>query len=257
MNRSVVIDCFPESAAKYKSGYAVVAIDVIRATTMAITAVASGWRCFPVSALDTAMSLARKLENPILAGELGGDMPDRFDMNNSPVELSARTDFDRPLVLLSSSGTQLICEAGQCEAAYLACFRNSTATVRHLAGRHPRVAVIGAGSRGEFREEDQICCAWIAAGLIEYGYRPEDANTQEIVSLWKGAPAAACLPSRSVAYLRRSRQLKDLDFILAHLDDLDEAFPFRNGEVGMIPVTEAIPMEAAHRQRAAPEVRAA
>ena len=28
-----------------------------------------------------------------------------------------------------------------------------------------RVAVIGAGSKGEFREEDQICCAWIAAGL--------------------------------------------------------------------------------------------
>jgi hypothetical protein len=35
MSRSVVIDCFPESAAAYKEGFAVVAIDVIRATTTA------------------------------------------------------------------------------------------------------------------------------------------------------------------------------------------------------------------------------
>ena len=33
--RSVVIDCLPDSVRRYREGYAIVAIDVIRATTVA------------------------------------------------------------------------------------------------------------------------------------------------------------------------------------------------------------------------------
>jgi len=114
MRQSVIIDCFPESAARYRKGYAVVAIDVIRATTMAISAVAAGWRCYAVPTLEAARSLHRELDNAVLAGEVGGNMPEGFNMNNSPVELARRTDSHRPLILLSSSGTQLIREAGRC-----------------------------------------------------------------------------------------------------------------------------------------------
>ena len=41
MEKTFVIDSFPESALQYREGWAVVAVDVIRATTMAITAAAS------------------------------------------------------------------------------------------------------------------------------------------------------------------------------------------------------------------------
>jgi 2-phosphosulfolactate phosphatase len=244
VRKSVVVDCFPESAARYRDGYAVVAIDVIRSTTMAISAAAAGRRCFPVPTLEAAHALARKLDNPILAGELAGDVPDGFEMNNSPVDLAARKDIHRPLILLSSSGSQLIWEAGQCESAYLACFRNSTALTNYLAGRHRRIAVIGAGSRGEFREEDQICCAWIAGGLMSRGYEPQDEKTAEIAGRWRNAPLSACLPSNSVRYLRKTGQLKDLDFIFAHLDDLDSTFVLRNGEVDLIPAIPEIAIEA-------------
>ena len=238
MRQSVIIDCFPESAARYRTGYAVVAIDVIRATTMAISAVAAGWRCYAVPSLEAARSLHRKLENAVLAGELGGDMPARFDMNNSPVELAVRADSHRPLILLSSSGTQLIHEAGRCEAAYLACLRNYTAIAKYLAGRHQRIALIGAGSRGEFREEDEMCCAWIAEGLMRHGYQAEDTPTRERVNRWKDAPAAACFVGHSVDYLRRTGQLGDLDFILAHLDDLNAIFTLREGQIAMMPAAK-------------------
>jgi 2-phosphosulfolactate phosphatase len=244
MRKSVIIDCFPESAARYRKGYAVVAIDVIRATTMAISAVAAGWRCYAVPTLEAALSLHRKLGDAVLAGELRGDVPAGFDMNNSPVELAARTDRHRPLVLLSSSGTQLIHEAARCEAAYLACLRNYTTMTEYLAGRHPRVAVIGAGSRGEFREEDEMCCAWIAGGLVRHGYQAENATTGDLVNRWKDAPAAACLASHSVEYLRRTGQIKDLDFILTHLDDLNAIFGIREGQITMKPAAKTIPVQA-------------
>jgi len=252
MRQSVIIDCFPESTARYRKGYAVVAIDVIRATTMAISAVAAGWRCYVVPTLEAARSLQRKLGNAVLAGELGGEVPTGFDMNNSPVELTARTDSHRPLILLSSSGTHLIHRAGRCEAAYLACLRNYTALTENLAGRYHRIALIGAGSRGEFREEDEMCCAWIAERLMRHGYQAENAATKERVNRWKDAPAATCFEGHSVDYLRRTGQLKDLDFILAHVDDLNAIFGFREGYVTMMPAEREPPIQAVLKHPTAP-----
>ena len=51
---------------------------------------------------------------------------------------------------------------------------------------------------------------------------------------WRDALPSACLCSRSVDFLRRTGQLTDLDFILAHIDDLQEVFEVRDGEVKMI-----------------------
>jgi len=83
VTKEVVIDCFPESVENYRRGYAIVAVDIIRATTTAITGVALGRRCYPTPTLEAAVPLAAKLTNPLLVGELGGSMPYGFDMNNS------------------------------------------------------------------------------------------------------------------------------------------------------------------------------
>jgi 2-phosphosulfolactate phosphatase len=234
---TVVIDCFPDSVRAYREGYAVVAVDVIRATTTAVTAVHTGRRCFPVATLDEAFERAARLEQPLLVGELGGNMPFGFDMTNSPAAIAAREDVERPMVLLSSSGTGVVAGARMCDAVYLACFRNYAALPPYLAARHHRVAVIGAGSRGEFREEDQMCCAWIAEGLTRAGYALEDRRTEALVRRWSGAAPDACLASHSVEYLRRTGQLEDLDFILTHINDVPAPCMLKHDEVllGAVP----------------------
>lgn len=235
MKSTFVIDSLPESALRYQNGFAVVVVDVIRATTMAITAVSMGCACYPVSSLDAALQLARRLHDPLMAGECQGETPAGFDMNNSPAELTERSDTSRPLIMLSSSGTKLIINARGADAVYLACFRNSLSTARRLVSEaHPRIALLGAGSRGESREEDQICCAWIGAQLVQAGYTPATETTVEVLSRWANAQPHACLISRSVDYLRRTGQLADLRFILDRIDDLDETFIFRNDEVVMV-----------------------
>jgi 2-phosphosulfolactate phosphatase len=231
MRKTVVIDCFPESVPSYRDGYVIVAIDVIRATTTAVTAVALGRKCFPVPSLEAAVPLAAKLTNPLLVGELGGSMPYGFDLNNSPADLEARTDIHRPMILLTTSGTRVICGAQEWQAVYVACLRNYTAQITHLAERHPRVAVIGAGSRAQFREEDQLCCAWIAEGLLKLGYEPQDARTAAIIEQWSGAPLDTITQGASAEYLHKSGQLRDLDYTLAHIDDLQEVYRFERGQV--------------------------
>lgn len=247
MSRRFVIDGLPESATRYRAGYAVVAIDVIRATTMAITAVAAGRQCFPAPSLDGALWLASMLENPILAGELDGDMPAMFDMNNSPAELSLRSDISRPLVLLSSSGSKLMCNAMQSDAAFVACFRNHSSLSQELVAQdYPRIALLGAGSRGAFREEDLLCCAWIGAELVRHGYSPEDQRTLNILEQWGNARTTDCLISKSVDYLKRSGQLADLNFIISRVNDLDKVFILRGGEVVLkTPAPHAWPGDAA------------
>jgi 2-phosphosulfolactate phosphatase len=236
VQKSVVIDYLPECVCRYRPEWAVVAVDVIRATTTAVTAAATGRRCFPVPTIEAALSLAREFENPLLAGESGGKMPAEFEMDNSPADLVVRQDTHRPLVLVSSSGTKVIHEAAGCEAIYLGCFRSYSVLATYLAQRHDRVAIIGAGSLGEFREEDQICCAWIAAALMNEGFVPGTPETQAMATRWAEAPPEACLGSRSVDFLKRTGRDKDLDFILRHIDDLRTVFTVCNGEVQMLPM---------------------
>jgi 2-phosphosulfolactate phosphatase len=234
MRKSVVIDFLPDSVSRYRKECAIVVVDVIRATTTAITAAATGRRCFPVPSVEAALAIAREFDNPLLAGESGGTMPGAFEIDNSPAQLADRTDIHRPLVLVSSSGTKAIHEAAGCEATYLACFRSHSALTGYLARHHARIALIGAGSKGEFREEDQICCAWIAAGLMTRGYPAANRETARIVNRWRDAPPRACLCSRSVDFLKRTGQLCDLNFILAHIDDLHQVFEVRDREVRVI-----------------------
>lgn len=231
--KTVKIDCLPESAHRYGTGWTVVAIDVIRATTTAVTAVATGRRCFPVPSLEAALPVAAVLDRPVLCGELGGNKPYGFDLTNSPAEISERSDVHRPVILLSTSGTQLIHNARSADALYLACLRNYSALIEHIARKGSRVAVIGAGTRGEFREEDQRCCALIAAGLVARGFTPEDELTELTINRWQDVSVDGWQESNSVEYLRRSDQLRDLDFILAHIDDLNAVFSVVDGEVVM------------------------
>jgi 2-phosphosulfolactate phosphatase len=231
IRRTVAIDCFASSLWRYADSWAIVAVDVIRATTTATTGVALGRRCFTVPSMEMAVALASELERPLLVGELGGNKPYGFELTNSPAALASRNDYSRPMILLSSSGTDLMHDAGRATIAYAACLRNHSAQVKAVAGRHERVAVIGAGTRKAFREEDQLCCAWIAGGLIDAGYEPYDATTAGLVERWRAEPVEAIEASDSVRYLLDTGQKADLDFILDHVDDLDQVFVLRNGEV--------------------------
>src|SRR5262245_16749739 len=95
-----------------------------------------GRECHIAPTLEAAIETAARLPNALLAGELGGDMPEGFEMTNSPAYLATRSDNARPLVLLSSTGTRLMHEIQDCDSAYVACLRNYKATIEHLADNH-------------------------------------------------------------------------------------------------------------------------
>jgi 2-phosphosulfolactate phosphatase len=231
---TVAIDCFHEHLASPGAEEVIVAIDVIRATTTAVTAAAIGKPLYPAGSIEAAVRLAADLDRPILAGELGGVQPYGFDLQNSPTQISALDESTRPIILLSTSGTRLMAEASQVAVTYVACLRNVSALASHLAGLQHDVRILGADSRGEFREEDQLCAARIARVLAARGYRAADPATEEIVQRFGEAPDDAFVMGKSAKYLRDTGQSDDLAFVLEHIDDLDGVFVLEAGEVRAI-----------------------
>jgi 2-phosphosulfolactate phosphatase len=228
---SVAIDCFHEHLAPVPDGTAIVAIDVIRATTTAVTAASLGQRVYPAGSIEAAVRLAADLDRPILAGELGGVQPYGFDLQNSPSQMQALEDRSRPIILLSTSGTRLIAEATSRGVCYVACLRNALAQAAHLAAQERDVLVLGADSRGEFRVEDQLCAARIAGELLRRGYRAEGGTTETVLGHWAEGPNEAILGGPSARYLRDTGQDEDLRFVLEHIDDLPSVFLIEDAAV--------------------------
>jgi 2-phosphosulfolactate phosphatase len=230
MTRTVAIARYP-SLGEGDEEWTIVGMDVIRATTTAVTGLAAGRRCFPVASLEAAVPLAGRLSNPLLVGELGGNMPYGFHLQNSPVEMDRRTALDRPVILLSSSGTGLLNAAAQRSLTYAACLRNARATAQRLIDRHERVLLLAGESRGEFREEDRLCCGRIAAALLDAGFEPRNVLVEEIVKQWGSAPDDSFMAGHSVRYLADTGQMHDAEFVLTHIDDLDSVYEMRHGEL--------------------------
>jgi 2-phosphosulfolactate phosphatase len=242
--RSVRISCYQRpghaAAGPAAADRLTVCVDVFRATTTAVTAVTSGRRCFPVASLEEALPVAAALDRPLLVGELGGSMPYGFDLQNSPAAIARRPDVWRPAILLSTSGTPLLTAAAAYGEAYAACLRNWSATADHLIGdTGAHVDLVGAGTRGEFREEDQLCCAWIASKLMAAGFTPVDAATGDLVERWRGAGADMAATGKSADYLRDTGQAHDIEFVLSHVDDVASICVMSSGE--LVLATDARP----------------
>lgn len=228
---SFAIDYLPECLPRYGPDHAVVAIDVFRATTTALTVVSLGRRCLPVPTIEAAVETAGKVPGALLAGELGGTIPYGFDLDNSPLAVADRIDTERPLILLSTSGTRVICGGAPGQVVYAACLRNVSAQAEQLATRHDRVVLVGAGARGEFRSEDALCCARLGAALLDRGFVPEDDTTLEVVDRWADAATGVVVDGPSADYLRDTGRVRDIDFVLDHVDDLGAYAQFIEGEL--------------------------
>jgi 2-phosphosulfolactate phosphatase len=141
------------------------------------------------------------------------------------------TELERPVILLSTSGTALLCAAAAHGKTYAACLRNARAQARRLAAEQDRVLLLAGESRGEFREEDRLCCGRIARDLLDAGYEAGNVLVEEIVKHWGDAPDDAFIDGHSVEYLKSTGQYHDVEYILDHIDDLDSVYEMHAGEL--------------------------
>src|SRR5438874_11853400 len=98
------------------AGKTVVVIDVLRATTTIITALANGaTQVIPCLEIDEARKAAADFGSPaILGGERGGRPIAGFDLGNSPAEYSREQVAGKTVVFTTTNGTRALL---RCKAA--------------------------------------------------------------------------------------------------------------------------------------------
>jgi 2-phosphosulfolactate phosphatase len=166
--RDVQVHLLPELAptGRLAGGLAVV-IDVLRATTTIVHALAAGCTAVrPCAEVEEARALARQLTTGpvLLGGERGGRPIDGFDLGNSPGEYTPTLCRGATLVMTTTNGTRALLRAAEADRVLVAAFVNFSAVCEQLR-RDPRpVHIVCAGSAGEVTLED----AMLAGALVDY-----------------------------------------------------------------------------------------
>ena len=183
-----------------------VVIDVIRATTTIVEALANGAQAvYPTLSTEDAIRLATSMgrDDSILCGERKGLKVEGFDLGNSPGEFTAETVKGKRLVMSTTNGTRAFLAAQGAQRVLAGSLTNLNAVARALEGAE-RVTLICAGREDRFSLDDALCAGWIlrrlADGAGDGGAAAADVN---------GGDLELDDASRAVLTLARSMELNE------------------------------------------------
>jgi 2-phosphosulfolactate phosphatase len=142
-----------------------VVVDVLRATSTIVQALASGYRRVLCCAeIDEARELRERLGEGVLAGERLAQAIPGFDLGNSPAE------FVEPrgetVILTTTNGTRaIVAAAAGAETVLVGSLLNLAAVADAVREAGADVEVVCAGVDGRFTLDDAYCAGRIAALL--------------------------------------------------------------------------------------------
>lgn len=205
MTRDVRVHLLPAlfEPEEVRGGVAVI-LDILRASTTIVHALAHGARCvIPTVDVPTAQALAASFPagSVLLGGEREGVLIPGFDLDNSPFAYSAAVVAGKTIVFTTTNGTAALQRAVQAERVLIGSFVNLQAVVNILAEDGRPAHLVCAGTRGKITIEDALAAGAIVDRLLaEFGRRDEDlADDQAQLALAHYVSAAV-----SEAGLRRA-----------------------------------------------------
>ena len=146
-----------------------IVIDVLRATSTVVAALAAGAEAiYPVVSVEDAIKLATSLgrKDALLAGERRGHPIEGFDLGNSPADFTPESVGGKRVVMSTTNGTAALVAASVSERVLVASFLNLSA-VAAAVGRADQVAVICAGRDGRFSVDDALCAGMLVSRLAD------------------------------------------------------------------------------------------
>lgn len=137
-------------------GKIVVVVDVLRATSCMVTALAEGVEeIYPVASLDECLSL--KSKGYLTAAERGGQQVDGFDLGNSPLSYLNKSFEGKKVAVTTTNGTLAITKsAPYAKSVIIGCFLNLTAVADYLRAQPEDVLVLCAAWKGKVNMEDTL-----------------------------------------------------------------------------------------------------
>jgi 2-phosphosulfolactate phosphatase len=165
------------------AGNVAVVIDVLRATTTIVHALAAGARqVIPCLSVDDARAAAASLtgEKVVLGGERQGVRIEGFDLGNSPSEYTPESVGGRTVVFTTTNGTRAMLRCRKARQVLLAAFANRSAVLAALAPEQV-VHIVCAGTGGTITREDVLVAGSLVAGLTS-GAAAWELNDEAVIA---------------------------------------------------------------------------
>jgi 2-phosphosulfolactate phosphatase len=175
-------------------GASALVIDVLRASTSIVTALAHGCAgVVPVSDPKEARERAAATPGALLAGERRGEPLAGFDLGNSPLEFTEARVAGRLVFLTTSNGTGTLLAVRAAAAVAVAAFVNLSAVAAWAVAAGRDVVVACAGERGARSLEDEVCAGLLVERLLASAPQAR-AGPEARAAADQARPYAADLP---------------------------------------------------------------
>ncbi|MAF09124.1 2-phosphosulfolactate phosphatase [Candidatus Poribacteria bacterium] len=136
---------------------AVVAIDILRATSTITTAFMNGARSIsPALTPEEALATREKPPDMLLGGERGGVLIPGFDFGNSPREYTPEAVGGRDIAFTTTNGTRLMRALSESEPLYIGSYLNLSAVCGAVADAGTDALIACAGTHGAFTLDDAL-----------------------------------------------------------------------------------------------------
>lgn len=151
------------------AGRTVVVIDILRATTTIVAALAAGAsQVVPCLEVEEARELAAEAAgSAVLGGERGGRSIPGFDLGNSPAEYTPERIAGRQVVFTTTNGTRAMLRCRAARRVWIGAFTNFSAVCRELADAE-RIALVCAGTDGQVTREDVLFAGAVVEDLVRH-----------------------------------------------------------------------------------------
>lgn len=195
----------------------VVVVDIFRATSTMITALANGVKAItPVADLETCRDF--KNRNYVIAGERNGLPAEGFELGNSPLSYLDHAYKGRHIAVTTTNGTLAIEKSKEGAAEVLiGAFLNLQATADYLAGKDNDILIHCAGWKGRFNLEDSLYAGALTSVLSQsHNYDCDGALAMEALYEANKADLTAFLNQASHAKRLQNHNIEaDIDFCLS------------------------------------------
>lgn len=210
-------------------GAVAVVIDVLRASTTIIHALAHG-ACSvkPCESIDRARGTAAQWseQSVLLGGERGGERIDGFDLGNSPLEYTPDRVAGKTIVFTTTNGTRALQQCRSAAQVLIGTFANRTALLRLLQKDGRPVRLICAGTDGHLSGEDILFAGALADSLDPAA---ADVQTELAIDYFRARGSNAASLLQTIRDSRGGRNLlrlgRDADIDRASQCDLFDIVP--------------------------------
>lgn len=152
------------------AGRTVVVIDVLRASSSIVEAMASGARTiFPVASIEEAIRLANTLgrDGVLLCGERRSLTIEGFDLGNSPGDFTPERVGGKTLVMTTTNGTASMAAAAGAGRVIVGALLNLDAVVEDLVRTAAEPVFLCSGREGRFGLDDAVTAGRMIGALME------------------------------------------------------------------------------------------